>query len=82
MRARRGPSHHSNVLFLEANRAATIELFTEKFGPSVCVADAHVIYTLPWAVPASEGSLDEQAVGALGEKYRSEMDIGSIPVLV
>jgi len=30
-----------------ANRAATIELFTEKFGPSVCVADAHVIYTFP-----------------------------------
>jgi hypothetical protein len=27
------------------NRMATIELFTEKFGPSVCVAKAHVIYT-------------------------------------
>ena len=30
-----------------ANRMATIELFTEKFGPSVCGADAHVIYTFP-----------------------------------
>jgi hypothetical protein len=28
-----------------ANRMATIELFTEQFGPSVCVAKAHVIYT-------------------------------------
>lgn len=28
-----------------ANRLATIELFTEQFGPSVCVAKAHVIYT-------------------------------------
>jgi hypothetical protein len=28
-----------------SNRMATIELFTEKFGPSVCVAKAHVIYT-------------------------------------
>jgi hypothetical protein len=28
-----------------ANRLATIELFTEQFGPSVCEADAHVIYT-------------------------------------
>ncbi len=27
------------------NRMATIELFTEQFGPSVCVAKAHVIYT-------------------------------------
>jgi hypothetical protein len=27
------------------NRAATIELFTEKFGPSVCGAQAHVVYT-------------------------------------
>jgi hypothetical protein len=28
-----------------ANRMATMELFTEQFGPSVCVAKAHVIYT-------------------------------------
>jgi hypothetical protein len=28
-----------------SNRMATIELFTEQFGPSVCEADAHVIYT-------------------------------------
>ena len=28
-----------------ANRMATIELFTEQFGPSVCGAKAHVIYT-------------------------------------
>ena len=28
-----------------ANRMATIELFTEQFGPSVCAAKAHVIYT-------------------------------------
>ena len=28
-----------------SNRMATIELFTEQFGPSVCVAKAHVIYT-------------------------------------
>jgi FlaG/FlaF family flagellin (archaellin) len=28
-----------------ANRMSTIELFTEQFGPSVCVAKAHVIYT-------------------------------------
>jgi hypothetical protein len=28
-----------------ANRMATIELFTEQFGPSVCVAKSHVIYT-------------------------------------
>ena len=28
-----------------ANRMATMELFTEQFGPSVCEADAHVIYT-------------------------------------
>ena len=28
-----------------ANRLANIELFTEQFGPSVCVAKAHVIYT-------------------------------------
>lgn len=28
-----------------ANRMATMELFTEAFGPSVCVAKAHVIYT-------------------------------------
>jgi hypothetical protein len=27
------------------NRMATIDLFTEQFGPSVCQADAHVIYT-------------------------------------
>jgi hypothetical protein len=27
------------------NRMATMELFTEQFGPSVCVAHAHVIYT-------------------------------------
>ena len=27
------------------NRMATMELFTEQFGPSVCVAKAHVIYT-------------------------------------
>ena len=27
------------------NRMATMELFTEQFGPSVCEADAHVIYT-------------------------------------
>ena len=29
------------------NRAATMELFTESFGPSVCGADAHVFYTFP-----------------------------------
>jgi hypothetical protein len=29
----------------DANRLATIELFTEGFGPSVCKAKAHVIYT-------------------------------------
>jgi hypothetical protein len=29
----------------DANRLATIELFTEEFGPSVCKAKAHVIYT-------------------------------------
>lgn len=28
-----------------SNRMATMELFTEQFGPSVCVAKAHVIYT-------------------------------------
>jgi ABC-type antimicrobial peptide transport system permease subunit len=27
------------------NRMATMDLFTEQFGPSVCSADAHVIYT-------------------------------------
>jgi len=27
------------------NRMATMELFTERFGPSVCEANAHVIYT-------------------------------------
>ena len=33
----------SNVF--NTNRMATMELFTEQFGPSVCVAKAHVIYT-------------------------------------
>ena len=31
--------------------------------------------------PANQGTLDEEAVGAVREKYALEMDMGSIPVL-
>ena len=30
-----------------AKRMATIEVFTEKFGPAVCEAETHAIYTFP-----------------------------------
>jgi quercetin dioxygenase-like cupin family protein len=36
----------------------------------------------PLFPPANEGPLDEDAVGAVREKYGLEMDMGSIPVLV
>ena len=35
----------------------------------------------PLFPPANEGPLDEEAVGAVREKYGLEMDMGSIPVL-
>jgi quercetin dioxygenase-like cupin family protein len=35
----------------------------------------------PLFPPANEGPLDEEAVGAVREKYGLEMDLGSIPVL-
>ena len=35
----------------------------------------------PLFPPAKEGPLDEEAVGAVREKYGLEMDMGSIPVL-
>jgi quercetin dioxygenase-like cupin family protein len=35
----------------------------------------------PLFPPANQGSIDEEAVGAVREKYALEMDIGSIPVL-
>jgi hypothetical protein len=35
----------------------------------------------PLFPPANQGPLDEQAVGAVREKYGLEMDMGSIPVL-
>ena len=35
----------------------------------------------PLFPPANQGSLDEEAVGAVREKYGLEMDMGSIPVL-
>src|SRR5215212_2180756 len=35
----------------------------------------------PLFPPANEGPLDEEAVGAVREKYELEMDMGSIPVL-
>jgi len=31
--------------------------------------------------PANQGPIDEEAVGAVREKYALEMDMGSIPVL-
>jgi hypothetical protein len=31
--------------------------------------------------PANRGALDEEAVGAVRERYGLEMDMGSIPVL-
>jgi quercetin dioxygenase-like cupin family protein len=36
----------------------------------------------PLFPPVNEGPLDEEAVGAVREKYGLEMDMGSIPVLV
>src|SRR5215217_7892494 len=35
----------------------------------------------PLFPPANQGSIDEEAVGAVREKYALEMDMGSIPVL-
>ena len=35
----------------------------------------------PLSPPANQGQLDEEAVGAVREKYGLEMDLGSIPVL-
>jgi quercetin dioxygenase-like cupin family protein len=35
----------------------------------------------PLIPPANQGPLDEEAVGAVREKYGLEMDVGSIPVL-
>jgi quercetin dioxygenase-like cupin family protein len=35
----------------------------------------------PLFPPANQGSLDEEAVGAVREKYGLEMDMGSIPIL-
>jgi quercetin dioxygenase-like cupin family protein len=36
----------------------------------------------PLFPPANKGPLDEEAIGAVREKYGLEMDMGSIPVLV
>ena len=36
---------------------------------------------VPLIPPANQGPLDEEAVGAVREKYGLEMDMGSIPLL-
>jgi hypothetical protein len=46
----------------DTNRMATIELFTEKFGPSVCGAEAHVIYTFAPARPSAYEEFTNEAV--------------------